>query len=462
MKLKLKQLTPPQLLGQEQWNAMIKTQVENAMGVHLAGAFTPAKYAPGFCYGIKSTFYNPDTLTALDSLVTETDGITVMDGAFSTFYENVIEHLKYGLSTKDQDAIREEQTKYESKVETIIQEYQNCGIDKDPIEYPTVMDIMQRVTEITGLDYNDPALYKKYAGASSLWTALSEYGRLAQSTAQKQGEWVLATRKLEAIMEHIKKPSEANGGLRVDQKGSYKVGWEGLPETETLLKNLQSGAEFSFTMTAQDFKEKDSTFHMSNSVSVTIPVLWLFTTTMEHDSEYSLSKYASTESRMDIKITFKGVTQIPVNPAKLLPSNEKGWLDEDVIEQAAKKSGKDETGYCLNGGEYNPAALFGKKGKLRRMSTLVISQQPIISLHFEKFDCAGLSEKFSEKSKASFSFLGGLISGSHENDYSYENYKYDAKAQTIDVTIMPPALGTSGSFASQTAFVLGGVVKHYE
>lgn len=68
-----------------------------------------------------------------------------------------------------------------------------------------------------------------------------------------------------------------------------------------------------------------------------------------------------------------------------------------------------------------------------------------------------MKEFFKENTGVSFSFFGGIISGSHNNSYSFSNYNYDEQKQMFDVSIIPAPIGDSGSIGKQTAFILGGV-----
>lgn len=131
------------------------------------------------------------------------------------------------------------------------------------------------------------------------------------------------------------------------------------------------------------------------------------------------------------------------------------------MQEAAAKTGKDATGYRLHGSEFKPEELFGPDGRLRRLKTFVISQQPQIDLHFSKFNYSDMQEIFTQGTDVEFSFFAGLIKGCHNNDYTFENYNYNEKEQTLDVSIVPARIGDTGAAGKQTAFVLGGVAEYY-
>lgn len=452
--------TPQQVCAQE-WNKLITNQIQNALGARLQEKFTAANYPAGFNYDVKETFYNDDSLAALNSLVSESDGIPVINGVYTTLYKRVIGNLEYGISKKDRDTINKEQSEQQSLAGTIIDLYGSSGLDSEKQKYPDILYIMKRIKEVTGEDYAHVDM-GAYPNLAPLCGKLSEYTRLAKTTLRLQNQWIAASDRLEAIQEHIESPSDDNGGLRTNA-GKISVGWEQLPETEQLLDALKdTNSSVSISIKTDSFSEGESDVHFDSTVNARIPFNWFFNLNVEHEHSYDFSKYTAEDSKMDISITFNGITTLAVVPSPLSDNNNTGWFAKDILDDAAAKSGKDATGYQLHGSEFDPASLFGKNGKLRRMKTLVISQQPVISLTFTKFNYEEMQEIFTQETDVEFSILGGIISGSHHNEYSVSDRSYDAEKQELKVTINPPEIDSQGSIGKQTAYVLGGVVEAIE
>ena len=128
-------LTTEELISSKEWNKIVKKSVENAIGSKLDGNFTAANYPAGFNYAVKQQYYNRDSLSTLDSLVTVTNDIPTLSGTFSSLYKNVISNLSYDFSTKDQEKISQEETALASMKPTIIQEYIESELDETPDEY---------------------------------------------------------------------------------------------------------------------------------------------------------------------------------------------------------------------------------------------------------------------------------------------------------------------------------------
>lgn len=453
-------LTPQQRIGAQEWNKIIRDNVSTAIGSKLPGEFIAANYAPGFNYAIEQRYYNENSLSALNTLLSESDDIPVIKDVYSTLYKNVIGSLEYNISKTDEERISQEAQKNQALVGTIKHLYNESELDDDPKDDPTIMYIMSRIKEVTGSDYLHLDT-KAYPNLSPLCNKLSEYSRLASFTTKLQNDWSDTYDRINMIKENITNPSKENGGLETD-KNVFYIGWDKLPETETLLKDLQNESNsIAFSVSTNSFNSNESTLHFESDVDVRVPFSWIFNLQIDHEHEFDLSKFSSKESNLDINFEFKGISTVSAVPKPISDNNTKGWFAADMLKEAAKKSGKDETGICLHGDRYDPNKLFGKNGELRRINMFVISQQPVITMTFSNFECSGFEQYFKQNTNVKFSILGGLISGTHDNDFSCTSSQYDASTNTLTVTLAPAPLGSSGSLGNQTAYVLGGSAEYF-
>ncbi|MBO4990236.1 MAG: hypothetical protein J6D37_07900 [Clostridia bacterium] len=453
------ELTPDQILGVKEWNEMITAEVENALGSELDGKFTAANYPAGFNYQVKLKNYNADSLKALDTKVEVADEIPCLKTGYTSLYNQVIGKIFFRISEADRRRINEEANEQAALISAIITDYKESDIDEELMKDPTVPKIMKRIKEVTGTSF-DKVNLREYPYLSTLCNRLSEFTRKAVFTSKIQRAAEEAEDRLEAIRDHIKNPSEENGGLKTDH--GYVCGWDNLKEPTQLLDSLKGGNSITFGFTANEFHEKTSHLNFKNKAAVSVPVNWLFNMSAKHSDEYDLSQFAENGSEFSVTVTYEGVTVLPANPALLSADNGRGWYASDILEEAAAKSGKDVTGYQLVDSEFDPETLFGANGKLRRMRTLIISQQPSLELHFSKFDCAGLKKHFEEQTELQFKLLGGLISAEHENSYSVSECSYHESSQSLDVRLTPKPLGSSGTAENQTAYVLGGVADYFD
>jgi hypothetical protein len=451
-------LASDQILSAKEWNKAIQTSVQNALGGALDGAFLAAPCPAGFNYAVKQRYYNAATLDTLDALVNVAGGIASLGGSFSMLCKEVMGNLGYGFSKADTNMINLDEAQQVPLVGRIIDAYGACGLDDAPLQYATVIYIMKRIKEVTGTDYMH-VNFAQNPTFAPLCRNLSEYARIGAFTAKMENAWSIANDRINAIISHISAPSDANGGIKTDA-ATFRVGWDKLPETQQLLDSLRQGSSMAFSLSADSFKESACSLHFESSVNCSVPPNWLFNLSVDHEHTYDLSKYAQDRSSLGRSVAYNGVTAIAAVPSPLTNDNAKGWFAPDILNEAAANSGQDATGIqLLDKSKQN--VYFGGNGQLKRLKTFVISQPPIIRLHFDKFQCSEMSKIFTRPASVRFSVLGGLISGTHRDGYRFTDYSCSDSAQTLDVTIEPAPIGSSGDISHQVAFVLGGVAETY-
>lgn len=452
-------LTPDQTLSVKEWNEIISTKVESSIGSELNGKFTAANYPAGFNYQVKLKNYNAGSLMALNNKLVVEDELPSLDSGYSSLYEKVIGKIHYNISKEDQQRINREANEQAALISSIITAYKESDIDEEIMKDPTVPKIMAKIKKLTDTTF-DKVNLREYPYLSTLCNLLSEFTRKAVFTSKIQRAAEKAEDRLEAIAKNIKTPTEENGGLKTDD--GYVCGWYNIMEPIQLLKSLEEGNSVSFGFSANNFHEKSSHLIFNNKVHADVPVDWFFHMGLDHEDKFDLNQYAADGAQVSVKVTYNGITIVPATPAELSVDNKKGWYASDILEETAAKSGKDVTGYQLVDSEFEPKTLFGKDGKLRRMRTLVISQLPSIKLHFSKFDCARLQKSFKDQTELNFQIFGGLITGSHDNSYSFSEFEYDEKSQSLDVELKPKPLGSYGTAENQAAYVLGGVIDYFD
>lgn len=194
--------TPEELRSAKEWNEMVRITVENSIGSILDGNFVAANYPAGFNYAVKQQYYNKDSLSALDLRVIDNDGIPSLADSYSSLYLDIIRNLKYDFSKDDLVKMKEEETAQQALIGTIIDAYKNSGLDDDPVEYPGVMYIMQRIKEVTGTDYSKIST-TDFPNLGELCRNLNEYARLATNTVNLEKAWNRANDTLNAIIENM-------------------------------------------------------------------------------------------------------------------------------------------------------------------------------------------------------------------------------------------------------------------
>ncbi|MDE6690899.1 MAG: hypothetical protein K2K04_02920, partial [Clostridia bacterium] len=210
------QLTPEQIICTQEWNKLIATKAETALGVELDGKFTAAKYTAGFNYHVKKSDYNSQSLKALDALVEFKDGVSYLNPGYSSFYRNVIQKIHFNISKEDRRRVNQELNAQEALSLSIINSYKQSDMDETPMKDPTVPKIMTRIIQVTGVPYREVNL-REYPYLANLCSLLKEFERKASFAAKIMNASYRADLRLDKIVEHIEKPDDDNGGLKTEE-----------------------------------------------------------------------------------------------------------------------------------------------------------------------------------------------------------------------------------------------------
>jgi hypothetical protein len=144
----------------------------------------------------------------------------------------------------------------------------------------------------------------------------------------------------------------------------------------------------------------------------------------------------------------------------LSTDNTNGWYANDILQEVVANTGKDATGYQLQGSEFNIAKVFGPGGMFSRMKTFVISQQPTIKLTFTGADSSQIQKDLQVKASAKIDLLGLFTLGSVSASYNVQDVDANAQAGTVTVTLGPPQVSGTIPLQQQVAYVLGGVPSY--
>lgn len=413
----------------------------------------------GFKWGIyDERYYNADSLLLFDSLVAG----GAFGTSFSNYYRDIIRGTGYSFSEKDNARMEEERRNNDDLVTKLIRAYKDSHIDNPPQDISLYTDVGERMAARVGVDdwreidvspSGHPELAELYSLMEDCAYALSFTTKMDQNRRDAEA-------KLKAIAANIATPAAENGGLPV-QDGSCVVGWKNIPGYDMIRQSLKGGTSIKVELSTDNFSSGECDIHFASSASARARFLVFFKGAAEHGREYDFSKYAAADSTVKASIAFDGITFISATPAELSADNKQGWFNSSILSEIARNSVSLDTGYKFVSSEFKPDEVFGKDGKLCRLRTFVISQQPSLHLEFAKFSCDEMKEFFTQEASASFSILGGVISGSRSSGYSFKNYSYSESEQKVSVDIVPPDV-ESGTMFERTAFLLGGVVEHYE
>jgi hypothetical protein len=427
----------------------------------LDGKFRMVNYPAGFHYGITygpDAYYNTATLSDLDTMVVENSAaglLTMGDGNFSTLYSQILDTTGYAYSKSDQKILDDENTAAESQIGTVITEFKNAhGTYTDPLPMGgKIADIISQMYKAYG------SIEAMPSSLSALRNAIMSYEQKAKQSSVMLDRWYHAQARLDNAKENAKSPGKVNGGQQTADKTFY-VGYspEKLPTANQMIDSLNTDANnIAISISLEHFDSSETKLTIENKASFVIPIAGVIDIEVEHSSTYSLSKYVSHESTVDISIEYPGIMLVPGIPSNLSADAATGWYDATIIEQIAKNTGNDATGMRLLGSEFSVDELFGEGKRFARLKTFVVSRQPTIRMTMRKVDVASVIEDFQMNNKVSVTLFDFIPIGSHEHNYSVHNVTQDTSTQTVSISFGPPEVSGSTPLEQQIACLVGGV-----
>jgi hypothetical protein len=172
----------------------------------------------------------------------------------------------------------------------------------------------------------------------------------------------------------------------------------------------------------------------------------------------SLRKVSGSASKVEISITYPGLTIIQSQPVPLKADLTTGWYENEILTQVVQKAGTSDTGFHLTGTEYSVPDLFGRGKRFGRVKTFVVSKEPTITITFYDADPSALQDKYQQGKSISLSLAGTFNFGLGGSGLKVQSVDSDATGKTV-VTIAPPAKGPTLP-QDQTAHILGGVMDY--
>jgi hypothetical protein len=442
----------------------IESKVNEQLGSQLDGKFQMVSYPSGFNYGItygSNAYYNEATLKDIDTLLgtSSSGGLELTGGGFSGYYLRLLQAVTFSFSSADQKTMNDQDTATQAQIASILTEFENAGgTYSDPLPKfgGKLQDVFNQLTaEYKSLDNIPDAL-------NSLRNAIATYKAQAADSYALRDKWYRADEYRKAAVTNATNPTKANGGMQTGDQ-SYYVGYtpKKLPTDNQLLNWLnQESNKVTVSISVSHFDSQATQFSIEGGAGGTIPILYFLTVSVGGSASYDLSKYTSSSSSMTMNISYPGLAKFPSMPSIISNDNTSGWYAIDILQEVVKNTGKDVTGYKLQGSEYNIADTFGSGKIFSRLKTFVISQQPTISMTFKGADTSKIVQDFKQNAPLSVK-LFGLFTIGHVSE-SYKVEKVETNYQTGEVTLTwgPPAVSGTIPLNQQVAYVLGGVASY--
>ncbi|TDM08444.1 MAG: hypothetical protein C4K60_03055 [Ideonella sp. MAG2] len=199
---------------------------------------------------------------------------------------------------------------------------------------------------------------------------------------------------------------------------------------------------------------------VSGKAGLTIPILELMDISIGGSASYDLSRYTSSGSSVNMSFNYPGITLVPATPSPLSLDNSTGWFDMEILTEVVANSGKDATGYALQGSAFSVADVFGVGKALSRLKTFVICQAPTITMVFTQANNSLITSDLQVNASIKLDLFGLFTLGSASGSYQVHDVKQDSQAGTVTVTFGPPVVSGTIPLQQQVAYVLGGVASY--
>jgi hypothetical protein len=445
----------------------IRRQISAALGAEISPGFVTIRDPAGFPYSIQygdAAYWNPNTLGLLDQTCRMVGaGAAEMTGAsFSALYADVLANSGYVMGSTDQAREAQDQSSFtkvsaklvgafETELGAITEAQIRAMGSTPPTKTQYISDYVAKTFPGDPPDF-PPSL----AGLANLYSDWLDLARGILHTVELKER---ARALLTAARAHAGAPDEHNGGMQTGAD-TWRPGYAGLPDNGTLQAQL-SDTSRAITVGVVLDKDADTASLMVNHVAQGViqrSDVRLAVTEPLSEREISLDRIWQTAIRVEMDIRYPGLAIVGALPCALATDYAKGWYSETALAQIAGKTGTEETGIKLVNSTYSVPELFGAKGRLVRVKTFVISQEPTITLRFYGVDQEPTLAQFSGDLEASIEIgtvaqFGGGTSGSKVQSA-------EARGGVVTVVIAPAQSSVTVPPIDRRAHIIGGVVQY--
>ena len=448
---------------QKVFNQILAEKVTSALSGKLDGKFVAVTYPAGFNYGVTyglSAFYNEQTLSTMDSTIqTDADGIvSISDQRLSSLLALVLKAAPYIFSKATEKQLNEWDEAAQAQIAAVLSAFTDCGFKfTDPIPRGgRLNDVLTQLKSEYGkpdASYSNLPIY-----LAPLKSALLAYQAKASQALKLRERATEADEVRDNAILNIKNPTKDNGALETGE-ASYYVGFDKLPTANQLIGSLgTSENKLTSHIAGDSFSGNDCKVHMEGGGTVSVPILGLFGITASGSSQVDVGAYTSERTSFSIDITYPGLTTVGVVPKALSPDHQQGWYPLSILQEIQEKTGNDNVdGYKLAGTEFSVETLFGPKGRLNYLKTLVISQEPSIDITFKEINIDEFRKHVHADDSVKVKLFGFITLGSVKHSYTMDQINFNENSKSVTLHLGAPNVSGTIPLEQQVAHLLGGV-----
>lgn len=440
-------------IAQQQFRAILEDKVNQLMETKLEGKFNAVVAPQGFHWGTSygaMKYCNQKSLQDVDMMLTfDEDGMARFgDETFSGLYLKMIESASFKYSEKDQGELDQLKTQAMLTSQALTEAYRS-----EVGEIINEQNPLIEIVDFMNTNRGNADFVLKYPNLNGQYQTFQSRNKKYIEMTSRELE---ALNYLQQLQDNLKNPAKENEGMQV-AAGKYAIGYN-LPDVNQMYNYLtEEKNKMSISLEFFGFSQEESHLSIEHEASFVVPsLIFVFG---RSNTKYTLNTLATDSSRVSVNIEFKGVTALDAAPVLASTDGTKGWYDGNLLAEIKKKTGKDETGYYLQNGEFDVDEVLGKGKRLNRMKEFVISQDPVITMTITNSNSEKVEECFKHNSKLDVSFLGfGISSSSH--GYSVSDCEINEVSHTATITLCAPAPDMSTEIENKVGYVLGGFIVY--
>ncbi len=408
---------------------------------------------------------------------------TLSNKSFSAAYDDTLASISYELSRNDKAKLNKAILDNATVTNSLVQLYeQNVErISSDDMKRDKVKQKIDYVVNVISLDWSgfnrDPQKFDRFnfniadvksitkslpfapASGHPVIGAFSRWLQPMQASLPLVDATQRYTAALNSMMSAIENPEPGVNAIVVGDKHGVTRDLPGyvISSSITSIKNdLESKSrKIRVGMQLTDYSANSASMSINGGASVSVPLDFL-TFRASSGASYNSSSFSSQSSAMDISISYEGYAYVPIAPMPYNRTTNEGWYDPSPIDEAANYS-EDRSGYRF---ALDPGEKFGPNGSFGRLSGVLISNYPTISITYNHADYESIQKSFSTQNSFSIDLFGIIpLGGADQSSYN-GSVSRGSEAGSVTITFSASDDVNGDNPIDQRATLIGGVVDY--
>ncbi len=434
--------------------------------------------------------FNYDTFLFLNHVFSQkSDGLLYANDPLSTVYWTVLNSISFQLSSSDRALLQKDAVQFQIAGQAVVAEYQQKigPIQDTDLTYATTTLHQDVATSLDFILLFQVAYVwsgQKAAGQAPILQAdllLPAAQQQLQANAPQAATTVIAksiayiqlvpasnaildqvgnaNHRLQALLQNTLHPAAANGGMvTVENDGTQQTytSFAVQPDPGDILSGLQptnASPPANLQFEVDNGQQGQVFVDINGQGKITAPADF-FKLLSNDGTVNTLFSLQGTGSTANLSKLMPGIVEIKVFPAQYDTATDQGWFDASIIAEAISKGAKDNTGYFFSP---QPSSIdFRAGGNFGLLRSILISQYPILDIHYPQGDMAQFVQQLNNATSWNFQM-------DQLPKWTAEHYAYTASVQPdsaggFRVTFSPNQALLSAAAIDSLAYVIGGSV----